>query len=275
MRRLIKFLSPLIFTMLFMSCVQSVEQDGLITFDAGQIVSRAVQYSNNKSRNIRGEEDELSQEEIEAIRNALEFTANLSLSISSSARNYQKTIEKQYDVVFFDNQNFIDEPLSFNDVPAGAKAIIKGTVTSQITIKDKEALLELAGAFEKPVEDFEEFDEDQFAEFFAEQFGFKFAGQTEVFVKSGTNDVTLNMKWQNPNSGSGGSGSEDETGIDVNGTIVPQLPQKLRIEMAESNEQLLLNKGTITFKLLDEADNDLVAEYGAIGSANWKYELRY
>ena len=49
MRRLIKLLSPLILTMLFLSCIQSVEQDGSITFNAGEAVSRAVQFSRNRN----------------------------------------------------------------------------------------------------------------------------------------------------------------------------------------------------------------------------------
>ena len=274
MRRLIKLLSPLILTMLFLSCVQSVEQDGSITFNAGEAVSRAVQFSRN--RNEKDEKMELTEAEIQTINEALEFSAQLTLDIDNAHKNYHDSFEKSYVIdITKEKSDYEEEKVTFNNVPAGMKAVITGKITFQVSIKSKEALINLAEGFGKPIENFDDFDEEKFAEYFAEQFGFAFSyfGQTEINVKPGQNEVTLKMQLRDPSSNE--NGGDDESGIDVNGTIEPQLPQKLRIEMVESDEQLFLNKGTITFKLLDEADNDLVAAFGANGSAKWQYELRY
>ena len=97
MRRLIKLLSPLILTMLFLSCIQSVEQDGSITFNAGEAVSRAVQFSRN--RNEKDEKMELTEAEIQVINEALEFSAQLTLDIHNADKNYHDSFEKTYVII--------------------------------------------------------------------------------------------------------------------------------------------------------------------------------
>ena len=271
MRRLIKLLSPLIFAAIFISCAQSVKQDGSITFDAEALVSRIVQYSNYRSAEYGAGKREFNDEQKQAINDALKFNVLLSVEICDEHENYNDSAEAEFEGNYFGNPLFGPKEIKFDNVPVGNKVYITATVTSKLAIKDMDALASLATVCDMPAEAFLASNEEGFMEFLAEEFGwnFKCSGEAEHSVVAGENQVPLKLKWVDSSTG--------EEGVEIGGTIEPKIPQQLTIKINESksDSSFYLNKGTIVFKLLDKDGNDLTAdpENESSGGANWEYKL--
>ena len=284
MRRLIKLLSLLLLAALFISCAQSVKQNGSINLDGGKIVSRAVQYSINKSRSPEAggyDEEEFTTEMEEAVKAALEFKATLSMEINSEDKSYHKTAEEDYDIDYSSAAVLEKKNIKFEDVPVGIKAIIDAKITSKIEIKDDDAFASLLELWGMPPEELTNFSKDDILEMLANEvhWNFVFYGKSELTVHEGENPVTLKMT-ADPNGGSsgeGGEGEEGDEGIAIGGTIEPKIPQTLTIKINESasDSKVFLNKGTLAFKLLDEDGNEVTAdpENPDLGNAIWTYKL--
>lgn len=261
MRNFFKLLSPLLLAALFISCAQSVKQNGSISFDGDKIVFRAVQYSINKSRSPEtgGDEEEFTPEMEEALKAALEFTATLSMEINSEDKSYHKTAEEDYDIDYSSAAVLEKKTIKFEDVPVGIKATIDAKITSKIEIKDDDAFASLLELWGMPPEELTNFSKDDILEMFAREFHWSFVlyGKAELTVHEGENPVTLKMSY-NPN-GNGEGGEED---IPVDGIIEIEKPVKLTItiDQEKSDSKYYLNKGKIFFTLLDENGNDILED---------------
>lgn len=273
MRRLIKLLSPLIFAVLFISCAQSVKQDGSITFDAENLVSRVVQYSNYRSAEYGAGKREFNDEQKQAINDALKFNVLLSVEICDEHENYNDSAEAEFEGNYFGAPLFGPKEIKFDNVPVGNKVYITATVTSKLAIKDMDALASLATVCDMPAEVFLASNEEGFMEFLAEEFGwnFKCSGEAEHNVVAGGNQVPLKLKWVDSSTG--------EEGVEIGGNIETELPQKLTITINESRSAspLYRNKSTIYFSLIDEDGNDIAADpaYESTAGAIWEYEIRH
>ena len=274
MRRFIKLLSPLLLAALFISCAQSVKQNGSITFDAENLVSRVVQYSNYRSAEYGAGKREFNDEQKQAINDALKFNVLLSVEICDEHENYNDSAEEEYTGDYFGNPLFGKKEIKFDNVPVGNKVYITATVTSKLAIKDMDALASLATVCDMPAEAFLASNEEGFMEFLAEEFGwnFKCSGEAEHSVVAGENQVPLKLKWVDSSTG--------EEGVEIGGTIEPKIPQQLTIKINQSrgDSKVYLNKGSIYFSLIDEDGNDLAeaAGYGEgkTAGAIWGYELK-
>ena len=301
MRKFLKMLSPMIFAALLISCVQTVEQNVSISIDGGKIVSRVIQYSNNKSRNAgtAAGEGELSPEMLAALKEALEFKVTLTMQISSADKSYNDSASEDYVVDYESDTVNVDKPITFINVPVGIQANISAVITSKIVIKDKTALANLYQLWGMPEEVFAAYTEEQLSQMLITDFdwGFSLKGSTELTVKEGDNPVTLTMELV-PDQGGSGAGGEGGSGgggsgeggggvveepeedpIGISGSVETQLPQTLTIKINEtkSDAKLYLNKGNIVFKLLDKDGKDLAAdpENASTAGAIWEYKLYY
>ena len=276
MRRFIKLLSPLLLAALFISCAQSVNQNGSISFDGGKIVSRAVQYSINKSQSPEtgGDEEEFTPEMEEALKAALEFTATLSMDIKSSNNSYQDSVKEEYTVDYSKAAVFEKKKITFQNVPVGIKAIINATITTKLAIKDESALLQLFELMDMPMEEFADFPAEELTEKLATAFdwGFTLYGKSELTVHEGENPVTLKMSYDPNGNGEGGEGGGED--IPVDGTIDIEKPVKLTItiDQEKSDSKYYLNKGKIFFTLLDEDGNNLLTNQEN-SRVDWTYKL--
>ena len=263
MRRFIKLLSPLLLAALFISCAQSVKQNGSINLDGGKIVSRAVQYSINKSRSpeTKAGDEYFTPEMVEAMKEALEFKATLAMEISSEDGRYKKSAEEDYNIDYSSLTSFEKKTIKFNDVPVGIKASINATITTKLAIKDESALSQLFELMDMPMEEFADFPAEELTEKLAIAFdwGFTLYGKSELTVHEGENPVTLKMT-ADPNGGGSGEGGEED--IPVDGTIDIEKPDKLTItiDQEKSDSKYYLNKGKIFFTLLDENGNDILED---------------
>ncbi len=263
MRRFIKLLSPLLLAALFISCAQSVKQNGSINLDGGKIVSRAVQYSINKSRSpeTKAGDEDFTPEMVEAMKEALEFKATLAMEISSEDGGYKKSAEEDYNIDYSSLTSFEKKTIKFNDVPVGIKASINATITTKLAIKDKSALSQLFELMDMPIEEFTDFPDEELTGKLATEFdwGFTLYGNSELTVHEGENPVTLKMT-ADPNGGGSGEGGEED--IPVDGTIDIEKPVKLTItiDQEKSDSKYYLNNGKIVFTLLDENGNDILED---------------
>lgn len=275
MRRFIKLLSPLLLAALFISCAQSVKQNGSINFDGEKIVSRAVQYSINKSRSpeTKAGDEYFTPEMVEAMKEALEFKATLAMEISSEDGRYKKSAEEDYNIDYSSLTSFEKKTIKFNDVPVGIKATIDAKITTKLTIKDESALSRLFELMEMPIEEFADFPAEELTGKLATAFdwGFTLYGKSELTVHEGENPVTLKMTADPNGGGSGEGGGED---IPVDGTIDIEKPVKLTItiDQEKSDSKYYLNKGKIFFILLDEDGNNLLANQEN-SRVDWTYKL--
>ena len=232
MRRLIKLLSPLLLAALFISCAQSVKQNGSINLDGGKIVSRAVQYSINKSRGpeTKAGDEYFTPEMVEAMKEALEFKATLAMEISSEDGGYKKSAEEDYNIDYSSLTSFEKKTIKFNDVPVGIKATIDAKITTKLTIKDESALSRLFELMDMPIEEFADFPAEELTGKLATEFdwGFTLYGKSELTVHEGENPVTLKMT-ADPNGGSSDEGGEED--IPVDGIIEIEKPVKLTITL--------------------------------------------
>lgn len=263
MRRFIKLLSPLLLAALFISCAQSVNQNGSISFDGGKIVSRAVQYSINKSRSpeTRAGDEYFTPEMVEAMKEALEFKATLAMEISSEDGSYNDSVEEDYTVDYPSALAQEKKNITFNNVPVGIKARIDAKITEKLLIKNNDALTEFLGYMKIPFEEFADSSEEELTEFIASILSWDsvFYGKSELTVHEGENPVTLKMT-ADPNGGGSGEGGEED--IPVDGTIDIEKPDKLTItiDQEKSDSKYYLNKGKIFFTLLDENGNDILED---------------
>ena len=261
MRKLIQLVSPLIFAALLISCAQSVKQNGSINLDGGKIVSRAVQYSINKSRSPESEagDEKFTPEMITAMKEALEFKATLAMEIISEDGRYKNSAEEDYNIDYSSLTSLEKKTIKFNDVPVGIKASINATITTKLAIKDESALSQLFELMDMPMEEFADFPVEELTGKLATAFdwGFTLYGKSELTVHEGENPVTLKMSYD-PN-GNGEGGEED---IPVDGTIDIEKPVKLTItiDQEKSDSKYYLNKGKIFFTLLDETGNDILED---------------
>lgn len=276
MRRFIKLLSPLLLAVLFISCAQSVNQNGSISFDGEKIVSRAVQYSINKSRSpeTKAGDEYFTPEMVEAMKEALEFKATLAMEISSEDGGYKKPAEEDYNIDYSSLTSFEKKTIKFNDVPVGIKATIDAKITTKLTIKDESALSRLFELMDMPMEEFADFPAEELTEKLATAFdwGFTLYGKSELTVHEGENPVTLKMSYDPNGNGEGGEGGGED--IPVDGTIDIEKPDKLTItiDQEKSDSKYYLNKGKIFFTLLDEDGNNLLANQEN-SRVDWTYKL--
>ena len=154
MRRVITILSLLVFVALFISCAQSVKQNGSINLDGRKIVSRAVQYSMEKSRapETGDDKEEITSEMEEALKAALDFKATLSMEIKSADNSYHDSAEEDYNVDYYSGTALEKKTITFTNVPVGIKATITATITTKLTIKDQAALTRLFELMDMPAE---------------------------------------------------------------------------------------------------------------------------
>ena len=277
MRRFIALLSLLVFVALLISCAQSVKQNGSINLDGRKIVSRAVQYSMEKSRapEAGDDEEEITPEMEEALKAALDFKATLSMEIKSADNSYHDSAEEDYNVDYYSGTALEKKTITFTNVPVGIKATITAKITTKLTIKDQAALTKLFELMDMPAE-LADLADDVLIERLATElnWGYTLYGKSELTVHEGENPVTLKMT-ADPNGG--GSGEEGDDGIAIGGTIEPNIPQTLTIKLNESasDTRVFLNKGTLAFKLLNEEDNEVTAdpENPDLGNAIWTYKL--
>ena len=263
MRRFIKLLSPLLLAALFISCAQSVKQNSSISFDGGKIVSRAVQYSINKSRSpeTKAGDEYFTPEMVEAMKEALEFKATLAMEISSEDSSYNDSVEEDYTVDYPSALAQEKKNITFNNVPVGIKACIDAKITEKLLIKNNDALTEFLGYMKIPFEEFADSSEEELTEFIASILSWDsvFYGKSELTIHEGENPVTLKMT-ADPNGGGSGEGGEED--IPVDGTIDIEKPVKLTItiDQEKSDSKYYLNKGKIFFTLLDENGNDILED---------------
>ena len=275
MRRFIKLLSPLLLAALFISCAQSVKQNGSISFDGEKIVSRAVQYSINKSRSPEDEagDEMFTPEMITAMKEALEFKATLAMEIKSADNSYHDSAEEDYNVDYYSGTALEKKTITFSNVPVGIKATITAKITTKLTIKDQAALTKLFELMDMPAE-LADLADDVLIERLATElnWGYTLYGKSELTVHEGENPVTLKMSYD-PNGGSEGGNDS----IEIDGSIETKPIQKLTISINEesSDTKLFLNKGKLVFKLLDEEGNNLFAipENADSQFGQWTYKL--
>ena len=275
MRRFIKLLSPLLLAALFISCAQSVKQNSSISFDGGKIISRAVQYSINKSRSpeTKAGDEYFTPEMVEAMKEALEFKATLAMEISSEDGSYNDSVEEDYTVDYPSALAQEKKNITFNNVPVGIKARIDAKITEKLLIKNNDALTEFLGYMKIPFEEFADSSEEELTEFIASILSWDsvFYGKSELTIHEGENPVTLKMT-ADPNGGGSGEGGEED--IPVDGTIDIEKPVKLTItiDQEKSDSKYYLNKGKIFFILLDEDGNNLLANQEN-SRVDWTYKL--
>lgn len=279
MRRLIKLLSPLLLAALFISCAQSVKQNGSINLDGRKIVSRAVQYSMEKSRapETGDDEEEITSEMEEALKAALDFKATLSMEIKSADNSYHDSAEEDYNVDYYSGAALEKKTITFTDVPVGIKATITATIITKLTIKDQAALTRLFELMDMPAE-LADLADDVLIERLATElnWGYTLYGKSELTVHEGENPVTMKMSSDPKIIDDGEEGGDDE-GIEITGSVETEHPQTLTIKIntTKSASKFFLNKGDLVFMLIDEEGNDLVAADEDYAGANWDYKLYY
>lgn len=262
MRKLIQLVSPLIFAALLISCAQSVKQNSSISFDGGKIVSRAVQYSINKSRSpeTKAGDEYFTPEMVEAMKEALDFKATLSMEIKSADNSYHDSAEEDYNVDYYSGTALEKKTITFTDVPVGIQATITAKITTKLTIKDQTALTKLFELMDMPAE-LADLADDLLIENLSTElnWGYTLYGKSELTVHEGENPVTMKMS-SDPNGGGSGEGGEED--IPVDGTIDIEKPDKLTItiDQEKSDSKYYLNKGKIFFTLLDENGNDILED---------------
>lgn len=283
MRRFITLLSLLVFMALFISCAQSVKQNGSINLDGRKIVSRAVQYSMEKSRapETGDDKEEITSEMEEALKAALDFKATLSMEIKSADNSYHDSAEEDYNVDYYSGAALEKKTITFTDVPVGIKATITAKITTKLTIKDQTALTKLFELMDMPAE-LADLADDLLIENLSTElnWGYTLYGKSELTVHEGENPVTMKMssdpKIIEGGEGGGEEGGDDE-GIEITGSVETELPQTLTIKInsEKTASKFFLNKGDIVFMLLDEEGNDIAAVNETTAGANWEYKLYY
>ena len=279
MRRFIALLSPLVFVALFISCAQSVKQNGAINLDGRKIVSRAVQYSMEKSRapETGDDKEEITPEMEEALKAALDFKATLSMEIKSADNSYHDSAEEDYNVDYYSGAALEKKTITFTDVPVGIKATITAKITTKLTIKDQTALTKLFELMDMPAE-LADLADDVLIERLATElnWGYTLYGKSELTVHEGENPVTMKMSSDPKIIDDSEEGGDDE-GIEITGSVETELPQTLTIKIntTKSASKFFLNKGDIVFMLVDEEGNDIAAANETTAGANWEYKLYY
>ncbi len=279
MRRFIALLSLLVFVALLISCAQSVKQNGSINLDGRKIISRAVQYSMEKSRapEAGDDEEEITPEMEEALKAALDFKATLSMEIKSADNSYHDSAEEDYNVDYYSGTALEKKTITFTNVPVGIKATITAKITTKLTIKDQTALTRLFELMDMPAE-LADLADDVLIERLATElnWGYTLYGKSELTVHEGENPVTMKMSSDPKIIDDGEEGGDDE-GIEITGSVETELPQTLTIKIntTKSASKFFLNKGDIVFMLIDEEGNDLVAADEDYAGANWDYKLYY
>lgn len=244
---------------------QETEKEASIEFNFENVISKVLNSSKNHNskaslaRNGISEKDQydddfdmdISPGEMAAIKEALEFKVEVSVSLYG---DYEDSIGKSYSVNPFD-KTFDYEPLKFSAVPVGVKVRAKANISSIITIKNDEALVELAQFFGMPSE---EFDNSELLKIVANKYDFctVMEGESEEkIITAGTNEIRITLRDV--------EGGNSELGdIPVDGTIDIEKPVKLTItiDQEKSDSKYYLNKGKIFFTLLDENGNDILED---------------
>lgn len=279
MRRFITLLSLLVFMALFISCAQSVKQNGSINLDGRKIVSRAVQYSMEKSRapETGDDKEEITSEMEEALKAALDFKATLSMEIKSADNSYHDSAEEDYNVDYYSGAALEKKTITFTDVPVGIKATITAKITTKLTIKDQTALTKLFELMDMPAE-LADLADDLLIENLSTElnWGYTLYGKSELTVHEGENPVTMKMS-SDPKIIEGGEEGGDDESIEITGSVETELPQTLTIKInsEKTASKFFLNKGDLVFMLLDEEGNDIAAANETTAGANWEYKLYY
>lgn len=313
MRKILKVFTLLFLTTFILSCSnlsnQEEKKETTIEFDFGSVISQILKNSknrynkNNLSRNISpdmksrtAEGNDLTQEQVEAIINAMDFTLNVRVSLSGG---YENTLTENYKVNPFDGTSVSNPVLQFPEVPVGVRIKANADLTTNVQVKNADAVGALAEAFGLSAEVLENIN---ICSLIAEESGFAYAltGESEeTTIQAGTNQISIPMTLVESDepggtgdptepggtgdpTGPGGQSEEEEEeeeeeedpDISVEGSILAQYADKLiiLINQEESDSRFYLNKGKLVFKLIDEDGNNLLANQEN-SRVDWTYKL--
>ena len=305
MRKIFKVFTLLFLTTFILSCSnlsnqeeKKSEKETTIEFDFGSVISQILKNSknhynkNNLSRNISpdmksrtAEDDELTQEQVEAITEALEFSLNVRVALSGG---YEDTVTQTYSVDIFDETTIQNPVLQFSAVPVGVRVKARADITTNVELKNQDGAAALAEALGISSELLADTD---LCDLIAEEltFSYSLTGESEeTTIQTGTNQISIPMTLVESDE-PGGTGDptepggqseeeeeeeEEDPGISVEGSILAQYADKLiiLINQEESDSRFYLNKGKLVFKLIDEDGNNLLANQEN-SRVDWTYKL--
>lgn len=314
MRKILKVFTLLFLTTFILSCSnlsnqeeKKSEKETTIEFDFGSVISQILKNSknhynkNNLSRNISpdmksrtAEGNELTQEQVEAITEALEFSLNVRVALSGG---YEDTVTQTYSVDIFDETTIQNPVLQFSAVPVGVRVKARADITTNVELKNQDGAAALAEAFGISSELLADTD---LCDLIAEEltFSYSLTGESEeTTIQAGTNQISIPMTLVESDepgvtgdptepggtgdpTGPGGQSEEEEEeeeedpDISVEGSILAQYADKLiiLINQEESDSRFYLNKGKLVFKLIDEDGNNLLANQEN-SRVDWTYKL--
>ena len=270
MSKFIKLSVFIIFSVLLVSCSNLYKEESDIIIDAGQSISRAI----HSARTASPEEEAM----IDAIENALEFEIEISAGVSGG---YSTEVNRTYSYNYVDIDN-IDpddfDALTIPDIPVGSSVTVYAEIVAGVSIKNEEALRELARAFGEDTADYAAFSEDDFVEYFMELFNFSFVlkGETgPVTIHSGDNNITISMDWDDDIGNGEFGGGSGRRGLDGEGRIRTERNDLYTIGIKTPvNASKYYIDSEITFGLYDADGND-VSDAHYVDSGNWEYKLLY
>ncbi len=305
MRKIFKVFTLLFLTTFILSCSnlsnqeeKKSEKETTIEFDFGSVISKILKNSknhynkNNLSRNISPDmknrtagDDDLTQEQIAAITEALEFSLNVRVSLSGG---YEDTVTQTYTVDIFDETTIQNPVLQFSAVPVGVRVKARADITTNVEVKSEDsvaALVEALGISSELLAD------TDLCDLIAEEltFSYSLTGESEeTTIQTGTNQISIPMTLveadepgttgdpTEPGSQSEEQEEEEEEdpSIPLEGSILAQYADKLiiLINQEESDSRFYLNKGKLVFKLIDEDGNNLLANQEN-SRVDWTYKL--
>ena len=308
MRKIFKVFTLLFLTTFILSCSnlsnqeeKKSEKETTIEFDFGSVISKILKNSknhynkNNLSRNISPDmksrtagDDDLTQEQIAAITEALEFSLNVRVSLSGG---YEDTVTQTYTVDIFDETTIQNPVLQFSAVPVGVRVKARADITTNVEVKSEDSVAALVEALGISIELLADTD---LCDLIAEEltFSYSLTGESEeTTIQAGTNQISIPMTLveadepgttgdpTEPGSQSEEQEQEEEEeeedpSIPLEGSILAQYADKLiiLINQEESDSRFYLNKGKLVFKLIDEDGNNLLANQEN-SRVDWTYKL--
>ena len=280
MRRLIKLLSPLIISILFLSCNNLYKQESSITLNSKDAVTKAIRVAREAiaegdTPNSEYPETEgmYTTEELEAITNAFDFYVDFTVKVSGQGFSKEDSKSLLLNYADYINGSQLSSSdigdIKFQNVPVGLNATVRAVINSGIRLKSQEALLTLLNYYEEVnLDDYP--DQEELLEYLTSlfEFNFAFAGSEEITVHEGNNPVTIKMTWIDPDEP---LNPDDPDAISGTGEIEAEMPLQFTIEIdASATTTYYKNKNEITVSLLDDS-----GEAVSVSNADWTFELRY
>ena len=290
MRRLIKLLSPLIISILFLSCNNLYKQESSITLNSKDAVTKAIRVAREAiaegdTPNSEDPETEgmYTTEELEAITNAFDFYVDFTVKVSGQGFSKEDSKSLSLNYADYINGSQLSSSdigdIKFQNVPVGLNATVRAVINSGIRLKSQEALLTLLNFYEEVnLDDYP--NQEELLEYLTSlyEFNFAFAGSEEITVHEGNNPVTIRMQYIDPDDPNNplnpdNPDNPDNPAAPISGTgeIEAEMPLQFTIEIdATATTTYYKNKNEITVSLLDDS-----GEAVSVSNADWTFELRY